>query len=67
MVGFERRMAESQVLEWSTEYLPYRDMKKMLKELVVTVGAEERAAANERAARGEDRADAEPVLSLIHI
>ena len=57
-------MAESQVLEWSTEYLPYRDMKKMLKELVVTVGAEERAAANERAARGEDRADAEPVPGL---
>ena len=57
-------MAESQVPEWSTEYLPYRDMKKMLKELVVTVGAEERAAANERAARGEDRADAEPVPGL---
>ena len=55
MVGFERRMAENQVPEWSTEYLPYAKMKKLLKELVVRVDEEEAAAARESAAsRGRD-------------
>ena len=45
MVAFERRMAESQIPEWSTEYLPYGKMKTMLKELVARVSAAEQAAA----------------------
>lgn len=57
MVGFERRMAENQVPEWSTEYLPYAKMKKLLKELVARVDEEEAAAARESAAsRGRDGA-----------
>lgn len=38
-------MAESQIPEWSTEYLPYGKMKTMLKELVARVSAAEQAAA----------------------
>jgi hypothetical protein len=45
MVAFERRMAESQIPEWSTEYVPYGKMKTMLKELVARVSAAEQAAA----------------------
>lgn len=59
MVGFERRMAENQVPEWSTEYLPYAKMKKLLKELVARVGEEEAAAARESAAAAARESAAE--------
>ena len=49
MVAFERRMAEQQIAEWSTEYLPYGRMKTMLKELVKRVSLAEAAADAENA------------------
>ena len=49
MVAFERRMAEQQIAEWSTEYLPYGRMKTMLKELVQRVSLAEAAADAENA------------------
>ena len=42
MVGFGKRMADTQVPEWSTEYVPYKVMKKHLKRLVQRMTAEER-------------------------
>ena len=41
MVGFGKRMADTQVPEWSTEYVPYKAMKKHLKRLVKRMTAEE--------------------------
>ena len=49
MVAFERRMADQQIAEWSTEYLPYGKMKTMLKELVKRVSLAEAAAEIENA------------------
>ena len=49
MVAFERRMADQQIAEWSTEYLPYGKMKTMLKELVKRVSLAEAAADAENA------------------
>ena len=49
MVAFERRMADQQIAEWSTEYLPYGKMKTMLKELVKRVSLAEAAAEMENA------------------
>ncbi len=40
MVGFGKRMADTQVPEWSTEYVPYKVMKKHLKRLVQRMTAE---------------------------
>lgn len=49
MVAFERRMAEQQIAEWSTEYVPYGRMKWMLKQLVQRVSLAEAAADAENA------------------
>lgn len=49
MVAFERRMAEQQIAEWSTEYVPYGRMKTMLKQLVQRVSLAEAAADAENA------------------
>ena len=61
MVAFERRMAEQQIAEWSTEYLPYGRMKTMLKELV------QRVSLAEAAADAENANAVGTTLSLIHI
>ena len=55
MVGFGKLMLENQVPEWSTEYLPYKKMKKMLKRIVAQMSAEEAAMNGD----GGDDGDAE--------
>ena len=51
MVGFGKRMQELQVPEWSTEYLPYKRLKKLLKALVQKVSSEEEAVAAKHASQ----------------
>lgn len=49
MVGFGKRIQDNQVPEWSTEYLPYKKLKKLLKALVRKVSNEEGAVERQHA------------------
>uniref|UniRef100_A0A7S0T4A2 SPX domain-containing protein n=1 Tax=Mantoniella antarctica TaxID=81844 RepID=A0A7S0T4A2_9CHLO len=52
MVGFGKRMQDNQVPEWSTEYLPYKKLKKLLKALVQKVSSEEKEEEEAAVAQG---------------